>query len=294
MSGFWISIISLVLGIVATVIVSHYYYRRNFKKTSLTPYIQFYSSSLKGIDSKVRKELQIKYNDQSIENLFEIQFLIANTGNKAIKNVIEPLSLSIPNDCNLLDAHILHISPTGRKVKLNITDDKSSIVYDFSLLNSGDFFIVKLLIDGNPSHEDFNFSIVAEELPPILETSYLPVDAIGHINEKKSFEKELFSLGIGFILIGLILFNLIRVSWFVFPSFDNFNPFNYIFKMGIDGFTVLISVFPAFSCMFLGIIIVISSFSDFVYPKKKRKFIVPDDKTFSKRRINTPFDYLNF
>ncbi|MFD1863359.1 hypothetical protein [Planococcus chinensis] len=294
MSEFWISITSLVLGIVATIIVSHYYYRRTFKKTSLTPYIQFYSLSLKGIDSKVRKELKIKYNEQSIENLFEIQFLIANTGNNTIKNIIEPLSLTMPNNCNLLDAHIIHISPTGRKVDLKITPDRSSIVYDFSLLNSGDFFIVKLLIDGNPSHKDFNFSIEAEELSPILETSYLPGGAIGHINEKKSFEKVPFFFGLGFIGTGLVLFNLIRMSWYTIPSFTKFSIFDYIFEIGIDGFSILISSIPAFICMFLGIVMIIGSFSDFVFPKKKEKFIVPDDKELLKRRLYSPFDYLDF
>lgn len=291
MSALWISIVSLVLGIFSTVIVSHYYFRRNLKKISLTPFIQFSSSSLKGIDSKVRKDLQIKYNGQDIENLFEIQFLIANTGNKAIKNILEPLSLNIPNDCNLLDAHILHVSPTGRKVKLNITDDKSSIEFDFSLLNSGDFFIVKLLINGNPSDKDFNFSIVAEDLSPTLETSFLPMDAIGHINERKSFEKELLVIGIILFLIGLSLFKLVFDSWSVLPSFNDFKLFSYIFEIDTSGWAVLVSIFPAFLCILSGVMAGIGSFSDFVFPRKKRKFIVPDDKEFLRRKMNFPFDF---
>jgi len=78
MNELLISIGSLVIGIIATVLVTKYYFRRSLEK-SLTPYIQFSSSPLKDIDPAVRKALEVKYQDHAIDNLYEIQFLIANT-----------------------------------------------------------------------------------------------------------------------------------------------------------------------------------------------------------------------
>jgi len=130
MNQLLISIGSLVAGIVAAGLVSRYYFRRSVEK-SLTPYIQFSSSPLKGIDPEVRKELEVKYRDHAIDNLYEIQFLIANTGDKAIRDVIEPLTLTIPDGCVLLDASVLHVSPKGRKIILEMSEDKQEVRYIF-------------------------------------------------------------------------------------------------------------------------------------------------------------------
>ena len=110
MSGLVTSIASLILGVVATVWVSRYYFKRTVDK-ALTPYIQFSSSLFEGVDPSVRQALTIDYKGTSVKELLEIQFLIANTGERPIKDLIKPLTLIIPAGCTLLDASMLHIAP---------------------------------------------------------------------------------------------------------------------------------------------------------------------------------------
>ncbi len=141
MNDLALSLGSLIVGIVASVWVSAYYFRRSMRK-SLTPYIQFYSSPFKGIDPDVKKALQITYQGTPVDDLFEIQFLVANTGDKAIRDVIEPLSFSVPESCELLDASLLHLDPAELKVNLAISEDRRSFKMNFPLLNSGSFFVL--------------------------------------------------------------------------------------------------------------------------------------------------------
>ncbi|OLN23702.1 hypothetical protein BTO30_02905 [Domibacillus antri] len=286
MNELWLSIGSLIVG----ALVSHYYYRRSVKKSSLTPYIQFSSAPLRGIDSTVRKALSVKYQDQEIENLYEIQFLIANTGDTTISNIAEPLSLTLPDGCRLLDAHILHVSPDGRKVTLNFNNDKNVIEYNFALLNSDDFFITKLLINGTPKTEDFAFSIAAEELPPVLKTAYLSHDLIGHSEEKREFEIELLVMGLAFSLLGLSIFKVVIDN--ISPLFSGkFNLINFISNLGFSEFALFLTSIAGLFFTLLGILLSIGSFTNFSFPKQKRKFIVPNDKKYL-RYGRFPFDYL--
>lgn len=272
---------SLVLGIIATILVSKYYYKRSFK-TSLTPFIQFSSLPLLGIDANVRKELVIKYGNEDIENLFEIQFLIANTGDKAVKDIIEPLTLTMPNDCKLLDANILFVRPEGRKVEINLSNDKTVIEYRFSLLNSEEFFITKLLINGIPSEKDFDFSIVSEELSPILKPIPLPFDAI-ETGEKRGFVWWMLLIGSLFIVLSLSILKLILDNWSKIPHFKQLPFLDFIANLGLSGFSVFICIIPSLLFMLFGVMLSIVSFTNFRFPKAKNKFVVPNNKQLLKR-----------
>ena len=52
MNDVWMWLIGIIIGIITTFLVSRYYYTRTYKK-SLTPFIQFDSSPLKGVDPEV-------------------------------------------------------------------------------------------------------------------------------------------------------------------------------------------------------------------------------------------------
>ena len=89
MNDLVISIGSLIVGVVA----SRYYFKRTVDK-SLTPYIHFSSSLFDGVDPSVRESLKIAYKGTPVNELLEIQFLIANTGERSIRDVIHPLTPS--------------------------------------------------------------------------------------------------------------------------------------------------------------------------------------------------------
>ena len=286
MNQLLISIGSLVAGIVAAGLVSRYYFRRSVEK-SLTPYIQFSSSPLKGIDPEVRKELEVKYRDHAIDNLYEIQFLIANTGDKAIRDVIEPLTLTIPDGCVLLDASVLHVSPKGRKIILEMSEDKQEVRYIFPLLNSGEFFISKLLLNGAPTEESFSFSIVADELPPTLTPTHLPYDSIAS-SRKREFEFSLLTAGLVITVLGLAIVKLIYDGWSSLPNWSEHGFWEFFTSLGFSGWALFASILPAFVFLLIGVMLTVASFTEGSFPPPKKKFIVPDDRQLLKRRRIRP------
>jgi hypothetical protein len=110
--------------------------------------------------------LKITYKEKLVDDLLEIQFLIANTGVRAIRDVISPLSVEVPETCSLLDTAILYVSPAERIVRSQI--DGRKVIFDFPLLNANEFFIVKLLLQGQAKPKDLKFTITVDDLPPIL------------------------------------------------------------------------------------------------------------------------------
>ena len=278
-----ISIGSLIIGIVATVWASNYYFRKSLKK-SLTPYIQHYASPFRGIDPSVRKDLGITYHGSSVDDLFEIQFLIANTGDKAIRDIIEPLSLEIPDQCSLLDASIIHKDPAELKVNIAALEDKSRLRFEFPLLNSGDFFIAKLLLNGSPKTEELKFNVVVDELPPTLKPERLGYDAISSPSKKREFEFPLLGAALAFTIFGLSSFKVIYDSWHIVPSIEQ-GVGEFLSHIGFGSMAVIFSIIPAFIFLLIGVMMTASTFTEGRFPPPKRKFVVPDDIRRSHFRV---------
>lgn len=163
----------LIIGIIATVLITRAYYRRTLTK-SLTPYIHYTCSLLSDDFSDLRRDLKVIYKNQEIDNLYEICFEIVNTGDKAIQDVIEPLTLSIPKKCTLLDAGFFPEGAKYKNIKIKISTDKKKVSYLFPLLNRGESFMTRLLLNGTPIEKDFEFSIRCAELPSKLEPVHRP------------------------------------------------------------------------------------------------------------------------
>ena len=293
MSLFANPLIGIGLGALFSFLISRYYYKRNFN-SSLTPYIQFSSSPLIGVDPKLRNDLKVNYRNKEVENLLEIQFLIANTGDKPIKAPLKPLTLSIPESNEILDSKILYINPEGREVNISENPTRTSIIYDFSLLNSGDFFISKLLINGNPSLEDFKFEIGAEELPPSLAIKDLPTDALNVKGKKKfRFDGMILLLGLGLLFFGCSVLKLIFVNIGSFPSIIDLGFTNFIKIMGTTDIAVMISILPTLILIVLGIMLVFGSFTDFSFPKPKNRFNIPEEKDLLRKAYFHRNDFFN-
>lgn len=203
------SFVSLLVGIIVTILVSNHYFRRSTRK-SLTPFIQFSSSVFQGIDSAVKDSLNIEYNQVKINDLFEIQFLIANTGERAIRDIITPLALHVPKASRILDASILYIQPKGREVFISV--EGSDVVFEFPLLNPEDFFIAKILLEGEPKDKDFSFSISVDDLPPTIYPRLLPPELID-TGKKRKFDSFNLFIGFALIILGLSLAELTYAQW---------------------------------------------------------------------------------
>jgi hypothetical protein len=113
----------------------------------------------------------------------------------------------------------------------------------FPLLNSGEFFIMKLLLNGSPSPRDISFNITADELPPVIKPQYLPNDAISTTSEKREFDVPLLIFGIMYLLFGSSIFSIIYSSWSELPLISN-GLVQYIQQLGIRGWSILVSIIP--------------------------------------------------
>ena len=162
-----ITISSIIIGAIIAWIIARFYYLRSRNIRSITPYVNYISKVFSDIDPELKKDLKIKYKGTEVDNFYQVQFTIINTGNRSLNNFIKPLTLIIPNNGEILDVKILHIHPKGREITFNIRPGKNFISYNIPLLNSGEYFVTKLLIKGDvESDKDFIFKVSAEDLPP--------------------------------------------------------------------------------------------------------------------------------
>src|SRR6476620_7191576 len=140
----------ILFGGLISYFISKFYYKKTIKIKTLSCYVQYISEFLTDIDEDVKKKLEIDYEGQKVNSIYQVQFIIANTGDFPIRDIIRPLILKIPNQAEVLDANIIHIEPTGREVVLKtIKNPNENIVeFQFPLLNSGEYFVTKLLVKG--------------------------------------------------------------------------------------------------------------------------------------------------
>lgn len=282
MNDLVVSLGSLIAGVVATVWVSAYYFRRSLTK-SLTPYVQFTSKPFQGISADVRKALQVTYAGVPVEDLYEVQFLIANTGDKAIRDLIEPLFLSIPEKSTLLDASVLHAEPSGLKTTLTIPDDRRSISIDFPLLNKGDFFVLKVLLNGAPQLEELRFSILVDELPRQLPTERLGFDAIAS-SKKREMSFPMLGFGLVVVLFGLALFKVIYDAWTGLPSMDG-GIMSFLLRITVGALAVWLAPVPAFFLTLFGAMLSAAALFDGSFPPRKKKFVLPESLARNSFRV---------
>ena len=272
MDNFLTALGSIIVGVIATIWVSNHYFRRS-KKKSLTPYIQFSTSVFRGVDPSVRDSLKIEYKEVKINDLYEIQFLVANTGERAIRDIIQPLTLHVPEGSQILDASILHIHPEGREVSISV--EGSDTIFKFPLLNSDDFFITKILLEGEPKDKDFSFSISVDDLPPTLKPRFLPHDLVD-TGEKRKFEIGLLIGGFVCLAIGSSLSGLIYAQWPTISALWKTGLLVTIKGNWLILASVCITALPALVLIVIGPMMAIGAFTNFSFPKKRR-FPVPSD-----------------
>jgi hypothetical protein len=197
MSETQIAIASLVIGAVFSGVIAWYFFRKSVSKR-LSAYIQFASPVLSRVDDpEVRKALEISYRGTKIDDLLQVQFVIANEGQRAIRDLIEPLAVTIPKPAKLLEATILHVEPKGRQVSIGSTDlpdGQSRVDIKFKLLNKGEFFFVKMLINGKLDVDALRFRIAVDDLPPVIAPERQPF---------RTSEEEP-TTGVGAVLLGLV------------------------------------------------------------------------------------------
>jgi hypothetical protein len=206
---FW----GIIIGVAATIVVGRYYFLRSFNKR-LTPYIQIASPLLEGIDSTVRESLKIHYRGVEVLNLFQLEIVFINDGDRAIRDCLEPLSLHLPKGIKVLDAVVLDVHPEERVVTTKTREATNGsttvpvIDFDFKLLNKGEYFRVKLLTDGLFNIEELKFYITADDLPPLITLKRPPSPLIPDFKEQNTmFNTRIAPAKIRFItgFVGILM-----------------------------------------------------------------------------------------
>lgn len=278
MENLLVAIISILIGVAATIFASRHYYRRSVDK-ELTPFVQLQSNVLSRIDKEVKSDLHIEYKGVKVENLQQLQFLIANTGERAIRNVIRPLRLDLPKDVEIMDASILYVAPQGREVSLNIPETANTIELDFPLLNKDEFFIFKLLLKGAPSRDDLKFTIVADDLPPQLDIQRLTYNQIEkeEKSDQQKFELGFFASGVLILAVALflgILAHYIKPDSFPAIESESWVWLNVIPIISIS--SVVGYILAGIFALVGAIMFVVSVFGNFEFPRSK-KFRLPKE-----------------
>jgi hypothetical protein len=267
------TIIGIIVGALATFLVSRYYYRRSTRK-SLKPYIILNARVFGGIEAEVRKELHFSFRGEEVKELQHLQFLIANDGERAISNLIEPLRLTFPAEHRILDASVLHKSSDSLAVEIRTepTEQEGTVlIMNFPLLNKGDYFAIKILLSGFIPSRNLLFKIVADDLPRSIRPERLPRDAI--LGPSKRVEWPIVVGGIVVVLLGGATGYVLNVVRTMRPELLPF-PWS-TFHFSFAAVPLLITALIGIALLILGIMAVTSGFGGVV--RRRPAFRLPTE-----------------
>ena len=289
----------IIIGAVITYIVSKYFFKKSIKEKSLTPFLQFSSRLFSEIDPELKKELIVNYKNTKVDNITQTQFLIANDGDIPIRDIIEPLKLSIPKKNKIFSVSIIHIEPDGRKIDYKIIETETENIIQFSiqLLNAGEYFVVKILVqDSLPTDEKeelenikYTFSITADDLQPTLEINRLPYS---YYEEEKERIYDWSGFWVG-LIFGILLFAVFGVLYAFKEAHQGLYLFSlseFFSKTNFSFYSVCIILLAIMGIIFLILTIVgIAQAISELTPNPKPKFKVPN-KLRKERMHPYPFE----
>jgi hypothetical protein len=176
-------VLGVLLGLPPAILISRYYFKRSFTK-NLTPYLMFHASPMSGMSDMVRNALNIEFKNRKINNLIEAQFVVINDGEKALRDLIQPLTLRWPENTRVLDAEIVRSNPPNLATKIQLkpsNETPAEVQILFDLMNTREWFIVKVIADGPASSDQWEWSIVTDELPRSLAQRRLTLDDLSDL-----------------------------------------------------------------------------------------------------------------
>ena len=230
--------IGLVLGVIATVLVSRYYFLRSVDK-NLSVFSLLDANVFAGIARDVRSNLHFMFQNKEVQDLQQVVLLIANDGERAISNVMEPLSVQLPQGIDVLDASLLHRHPDNLKASIRQKDTPAGPALDFvfPLLNKGEFFVAKLLISGSVSIRELPFTMLADDLPRSVKVKRVPPASLQDSGYKIEWGLALGSLVV--LIFPIWALYMLHLLWTKQPGLFPYPWDSYSFT-----FTSLLIIFP--------------------------------------------------
>ena len=295
-----LTILGILISVLSTFFVAKYYFRKSVRETKLTPYFFFAEEVYLLGEEEINSELKILYQNQVLSNLYQLQFIIANTGDIPIENCISPLLFSIPDYANLIDYKLTHINPQGRKINIASLNN-NNIAFQFELLNPGEYFIFNLLLNEREEEKqndenifslinegdyekllrEFNFGITSRNLPPRLHCRSLPdyyvTEKNGVIHEKVELRLKELRVGslINIVMVALFAFALIKLGN-IETTYSIFNIKVFFENLDFWRMIILVSwVFVAIGTVIHGVLILLVTLAS-LFPSDKKKFKLPN------------------
>lgn len=271
-----LTLLGIVIGIIATLLISRHYFRRTMER-KMTPFIHLHSEVFAGIDPEVRDDIKIYYKNEEVNDLTHYQVLIANTGDRAIRDFIKPLSVIFPENVRILDVSILHKSPKEFELKYKVeTNDKNMDVckFDIPLLNKEDFFLVKFLLKGEVSPYSPEFRVTVDDIPPKISPEWLSFSAT--TEEKGKIEWSAVGVGIGLMSGAASISYFGYLLWKSNPSLFPYPWSTFSFSV-LNSITLIFMVLSVLALALIGIILAAGVGFEEVFSKSKYKFPLPKE-----------------
>jgi len=290
----FLTIIWILIGWYVSFIISKYYYWISIRKKELTAIAYNIDWILDDLNKEIKEKLLISYSWEEINNMYQIKYIIANTWDFAISNIINPLKLEIPFWWDILDFSIVHIEPDLREVSFKVDKvwNTTFIVFNFQLLNPWEYFIFKALIKWDyyidneyNKRSNFNFTLTCEDLPPKIESINFDFQYFSEYDFNKKSKLIEYDIYFIFFILILILVVIFYPSIYIWFLDNSYNIIDYkIFFKSIN----LTSIILIFNYIFIILITLIFflTFSTSIVDKIKIKFKRKSSFKLSRKHID--------
>jgi len=163
MSDIIIASASLALGILATIVVSRYYFTRSLRKSlgAMVISVQPWNPERDSVPASVVAASA----RASRRELSEVQILVQNNGHRAIRELIEPLRFRVVSRREIYAAAVVVCKPKAVNAVVELGSDHGEAQCRFSILNPRDAFVVRLLVAGNVREGELSVTLAGDDLP---------------------------------------------------------------------------------------------------------------------------------
>lgn len=147
-------------------------------------------------DDEVRQNLQILFNGTPVQDVYLLQIRISNSGNVPViaSDYASHLGVRFAGCARLLTAEVSETNPLDLRGHINIsTLESKSVAFSPVLLNSGDFFVIKMLVSQLERSNGF-----------AIEGRIAGVSEIYMVRERQTRPLVLMLLGMAITIIGII------------------------------------------------------------------------------------------
>lgn len=253
-------ILNIIIGVIISAVIGYYFYWKGIIKAKLSVNIEKAAGVFGEIDTNIKKNIDIFYNREKINHLINFEFLIKNRGNKCIKDLIDPLTLKVPDTLEIVELSIREIRPDGRKIEANVDRKNNSAVFHFKILNPKESFKVSLFlkektnatsvkIDKNYLQSlvnEIDFFITSEDLPPKLTINYEDLSVEESITGKDTVFSNTLTIIASFAIMYTIYNLTYESSNLFFPRFKEFS-YGLFYGDFVDPIEIIILKFSIFS-----------------------------------------------